>query len=81
MKGLLLFLSLTISVVIQACPFCKSDTAKEIRASLFGPDLTFNLFITILPFLICFLIVYFIYHGGLPLNKKNKFNTHQNDIV
>ena len=81
MKGLLLFVSLIISAVVQACPFCTSDTAKEIRALLFGPDLTFNLLITILPFIICFLIVYFIYHGGLPTNKKGRFKTDQTDIV
>ncbi len=69
MKIILIIFSLIISVAGQACPLCNSKTAKEIRASLFGPDLPFNLFITILPFIICFAIIYLIYHGGFPSKK------------
>lgn len=69
MKVVLLIFSLIISVAAQACPFCNSKTGKNIRAALFGPDLPFNLFITILPFIIFSVIVYLIYHGGLPTTK------------
>jgi len=72
MKIIFLILSLIISVAGQACSFCNSKTAKEIRASLFGPDLPFNLFIIILPFIIFSPIVYFIYHGGFPVKKIRK---------
>ncbi len=70
MKILFLISSLIISVAAQACPFCNSKTAKEMRVSLFGPDLPVNLFITILPFIIFSLIVYFIYYGGFPAKKS-----------
>lgn len=54
------------------CPFCKSPAAVEIRASLFGEDFTYNLFISILPFLVFSIIIYLIYHGGIPYKKRNK---------
>ncbi|ELR72040.1 hypothetical protein C900_01905 [Fulvivirga imtechensis AK7] len=73
MKAVSLLFFMTFSFVAYACPFCDSATAEEIRASLFGADLTFNLFVTILPFIIFSLIVYLIYHGGIPA-KKDKAN-------
>ena len=75
MKILLLFIFIMISLASRACPFCNSKTAKEIRASLLGTDLSFNLFITILPFIIFSAIVYLIYHGGFPSKRlNNTFN-------
>jgi len=79
MRILLLFFLLTLTLATQACPFCNSKTAKEIRASLFGPDLSFNLLITILPFIIFSAVVYLIYHGGLPSKRTIKqFNNQKN---
>jgi hypothetical protein len=59
-----LLLLLTQSLAVHACTLCSSKTATAVRAAVFGPDLLVNLVITILPFAICSLIVYFIYHGG-----------------
>ncbi len=76
MKICLLVFFVGVQTVCNACPLCNSDTAARIRASLFGPDLFFNLLITCLPFVICSLIVYFIYHGGFPVTFKTskKYN-------
>jgi len=63
----LLFL-ITISPTI-ACPLCKSETAKDVRGLIFGPDFSFNLIVTLFPFLIFGLIVFFIYNG---INFKRK---------
>jgi|GEM_PF-1826479 len=70
MRVLLLTIFLMLTAAATACPFCKSDTAKEIRASLFDQNLALNLFIIILPFFICSVIVFLIYHGRLPFRKK-----------
>ena len=65
---------LLISATGYACPICNSITAKKVRASLLGPDLLYNLVVTIIPFAIFALIILLIYHGGrLPfLSKINK---------
>jgi hypothetical protein len=59
-----LLLLLASGFAAHACTLCNSKTATAVRASVFGPDLPFNLFITVLPFVICSVIVYFIYRGG-----------------
>jgi hypothetical protein len=70
MKNIFSFLFLiVISLPTVACPLCNSNTAKDVRASIFGPDLSFNLFVTIFPFLIFGTIVFFIYRG---INFKRK---------
>ncbi len=69
-----LILSITLSGIAEACPFCNSDSAAEVRTTLFGPDLIFNLSVTILPFIIFSLIGIGIYTGGfkLKLTKKKR---------
>jgi uncharacterized membrane protein len=62
---LLLLLFFASSGAAYACTLCNSKTATAVRAAVFGPNLLYNLAITILPFIICSLIVYFIYHGGI----------------
>ena len=66
-----IFLLLT-SAAGYTCPVCNSATGKKVRASVLGPDLLYNLVVTIVPFAIFALIVVLIYHGGrLPfLSKK-----------
>ncbi len=62
-----LLLTSTLSLpafLANACPFCDSKTAADIRSQLFGPDFLFNAGVTVAPFLVVFLITYFIYHGG-----------------
>ncbi len=73
MKAFLAVFFLFIFNVSKACTLCNSGTAEQIRASVFGPDLSYNLFITILPFIILSGIVYLIYQGGISKNKlKNQ---------
>lgn len=75
MIGLLAFIF--ISTNAQACPFCNSKTATDIRAILFGPDVYFNIAVTLLPFAIFSIIIYIIYHGRLPFaNKINHSKTN-----
>ena len=66
-----LLLLLAPALAGHACTLCDSKTATAVRAAVFGPDLLVNLVITILPFAVCALIVYFIYHGVYPLKNKN----------
>jgi hypothetical protein len=62
---LFLFLGmLFLSTAVAACPFCNSKTATQIRSSLFGRDFLFNLSVSLLPFVIFYLITYLIYNGG-----------------
>jgi len=66
MKNTIFLLVLLAPVLAaHACTLCNSKTATAVRAAVFGTDLWINLAITILPFAICFLVVYFIYHGSL----------------
>jgi hypothetical protein len=58
---LLLVCSCTLT---YACPFCKSPTATQIRASLFGPDLYYNLLATLLPFITFSIIIIAIHRLG-----------------
>jgi hypothetical protein len=72
MKTIVFTFLMLLSLGTKACPFCNSTTAKEIRASLFGRDLYFNLSVTILPFLLFSVIVYLIHQGRLPFRRLNK---------
>ena len=69
MKVILFLLFSTSSLAVHACTLCNSKTAKDIRASFSGPDFSFNLLVTILPFIVFSVIVYFIYYGGFPYIK------------
>ena len=61
-----------VSIPGWSCPFCNSSTGKEIRASLFGPDMGYNLMVSFLPFIIFSVIIYLLYHGGWPVKKPAK---------
>jgi len=67
-----ILLFLCASFAAHACTLCNSKTATAVRAAVFGPDLFFNLFIIILPFAICAVVVYGIYHGGFANTKADK---------
>ena len=77
MKALLFIFVLPFALAGQACPFCNSKAAKEIRASLFGDDFSNNLLISVLPFIIFSAIIYLIYHGGLPRRRITRSFTNQ----
>jgi hypothetical protein len=77
MKGFIFLVALLLPFYSFACPLCSSPSAREIRKSLFGPDLLFNLFVTVLPFFICAIITFLIYHGGLP--KRKTISNHNNE--
>lgn len=77
MKLLWLIGAILLPAAGYACPFCNSKSAREIRASLFGPDLPFNLLVTVLPFVIFYGIVYVIYHGGIKARKAGNIKKEQ----
>jgi hypothetical protein len=71
MKVFLIVLFFLYSWTTEACPFCSTKTAGEIRTSLFGPDIFFNIGATLLPFVIFFCVAVFIYYGSsFEGNKK-----------
>lgn len=69
MKYCLLLIAVLAATPAFACTLCQSGTAKEIRSLLLGQDLAINLAVTILPFLVCAVIIYLIYYGGIPGNR------------
>ena len=79
MNYLLMILFTVLSVDAAACPFCNSANGKQIRASLLGPDLSLNVFIVLLPFVICVIITWLIYRSGIGLRpfKKLKVNKYE----
>ncbi len=81
MKSYLFLVFSLLSFAVQACPFCDTKTAADIRASLFGPDLLFNLFTTILPFIVFAAIAYLIYYGGFPFRKQDAFSTKPEETL
>ncbi len=56
------------------CPFCKSETAAEIRASIFGANFFFNLVVSLLPFVILYIVTIVIYKTGKTTDNKNEQN-------
>jgi len=66
-KYLPIFVMLTSSVM--ACPFCGTKTSGDIRAVAFGQDMTYNITVSIIPFVIFGIVTYFIYKG-IPLKKR-----------
>ena len=69
MKIILLISFIMASVVSTACPFCDSNIASQIRASL-ANDLAYNLVVMLLPFVIIAPIVFAV-NKYLSL-KKNR---------
>src|SRR5688572_10594699 len=72
--GTLILLNVLPSAVL-ACPLCHSDTGKQVRAGIFGPDFGFNLLVTTIPFVIFLGITALIYFG-LP-TRRNYSNASQ----
>jgi hypothetical protein len=55
---------------VAACPFCDSETGRQVRAGIFNDHFGYNLFLTVLPFPI-FLGIVAAIHFGLPFRAKN----------
>jgi uncharacterized membrane protein len=70
MKPITLLLFLIVSVTAQACPFCNTNTAAQIRAKLSGPGLAMNVGVLVLPFLVVFIVVTLIYRDAFRFNKN-----------
>jgi hypothetical protein len=71
-KKLIFFLLLMfISTISFACPFCNTQSASEIRASLFGPDFLLYMVAILLPFII-FTIIILILLNRTKINKQIK---------
>ena len=72
--GIFVFLNV-FSTAALACPLCRTDTGKQVRAGIFGPDFTFNMVVTIIPFVIFLGITALIYFG-LP-TRGNRSDAHE----
>jgi hypothetical protein len=77
MNYLLMVLFTVLSVNAAACPFCNSASGKQIRASLLGPDLSFNALIVLLPFVVCIIITWLIYRNGIGLRPYKKLKVKE----
>jgi len=58
-----------------ACPLCHTETGKQVRAGIFGPDFGYNLLVTIIPFVVLLGITALIYFGiptGQHLSKARQ---------
>jgi hypothetical protein len=53
---------------VWACPLCRSDTGRRVRAGIFNADFGENLLVTLLPFLVFLAVVAWI-HFGLPRSR------------
>lgn len=69
---LLNLLLLFITTAAEACPMCSSPRAVQVRNYLFGPDLPFNLFALLLPFLIFAAIGTALYYYDVPFTSKKR---------
>ena len=74
MKFYFLLLSTLLAAPTFGCPFCKSETAAEIRASIFGASFFFNLIVSLLPFVILYIVTIIIYKAGKTADYKNEQN-------
>lgn len=51
-----------------ACPLCKSETGRQVRAGIFDADFGYNLLLTLLPFIVLLAVVALI-HFGVPWGR------------
>lgn len=47
--------------VARACPLCASETGIRVRREIFGPDLWWNLSVSILPFVVFFSVAAWVH--------------------
>lgn len=58
----------------DCCPLCHTKTGEDVRAAVFGPDFSFDLFATVLPFAIFLGVTALIYFGA-PVRKRRSANS------
>lgn len=61
-----------VATPASACPLCHTETARQIRAAIFGPDFWFNVGVTILPFVLFLGITALIY--GKPRSEPRRIS-------
>lgn len=65
-KGIFItILIIVFNLGALACTLCNSETAREARTMLFDGRFFINIAIGIIPFLICFAVVYWIYNNTI----------------
>jgi hypothetical protein len=64
MQFILTGTAMLLSQSAVACPLCRSETAKAIRAGLIDENLPISLAATLAPFLLVLGIVGFVHFGG-----------------
>jgi hypothetical protein len=55
---------------VAACPVCHSPAGARVRAGIFNPEFSENLFAAFLPFAVFAVIVAFL-HFGLPTGRRS----------
>ena len=66
---IIVFLLLVLAWSARGCPLCHTRIGEDVRASVFGPDFSFNLIATVLPFAIFLGVTALIYFGA-PFGKR-----------
>ena len=51
--------------VAFACPVCNSNSGQQVRAAILGSDFSFNVFVALLPFLVCAIVVRMLHTGAI----------------
>jgi hypothetical protein len=55
--------SLVCASIAAACPLCRTEFGREVRAGIFGPDFWPNMFFVLLPFPILLLLAAALHYG------------------
>ena len=66
------FVVLIVTTPASPCPLCHTETARQIRAAIFGPDFWFNVGVTLLPFVVFLGITALIY--GNPRSEHRRIS-------
>ena len=62
---------LLVAIPANACTLCHTDTARQVRAIVFGDGFGANLFFMALPFVVFGGVAALVY-GGNPLNRGKR---------
>jgi hypothetical protein len=70
--GFTLALAMTATSLL-ACPMCNTETGKQVREGIFGPDFYTNVLVTVAPFPVVLALCALVY-WILPDPKKRRVN-------
>ena len=64
----------------SACPLCHTATGDKVRAAVLGPDFSFTVGVTVLPFAVFLGITALIYYG-IPKRKLRGDSSARTDLA